>query len=523
MNNRNVKILSPFVLCCQKVIPLAFDESMSYYECLCGLYNYIMNSLVPAINENADAVTELQNKVNELKNYIDNYFDNLDVQEEINNKLDEMAESGQLTEIVTDYLKIKGILAYNTVNDMKLSDNLVDGSFAKTYGKTSLLDGLGRFYKVREVLNTDVVDEINIIALNDPNLIAELIPEKYLNDIGDINNLNTDNKTNLVSAINEINNKTTGQLLKGKNIILIGDSLGVSNGWGNYFITYTGCNGENCCSGSAGFLSKGITPPFNNMDFNEILNYIISNKTSIERNSIDYIVVGGGINDALNNYAVADIKTAVQTFITTVKTNFQNAKLIIFPINTFRWVQDIELNRYLAIIDTAKDNGIQTTEEFLYWLATNSSYNSGDDVHLTDSGYQKLAHYIEEFINGGNIDTTEVIDFTINSAWEKNLFFNVYRKGNRCYARGVLHKKNNVAVAYNDVLLNFTEGARITGSSNFNLVVPAFYYKGGYNTGAIGSINIENGQLKVMYPVPENFINCFIYVNISWLIGISGE
>ena len=111
MNNRNIKPISPFILFCQKVIPLAFDESMSYYECLCALTNYLYNEVTPAVNNNADAVTELQS-------YVANYFKNLDVQEEINNKLDEMAESGQLAEIIAQYLQLAGILAYNTLNDL---------------------------------------------------------------------------------------------------------------------------------------------------------------------------------------------------------------------------------------------------------------------------------------------------------------------------------------------------------------------------------------------------------------------
>lgn len=168
MNNRNIKILSPFVLCCQKVIPLAFDESMSYYECLCGLYNYIMNNVTPAINENADAVTELQN-------YVAHYFDNLDVQEEINNKLDEMAEDGTLENLISHYLKLQTTFTYDTVDDMKNATNLINGCFAKTVGFYDYNDGGGAFYKVREITNQDTIDEMFIIALNDTSLIAELI------------------------------------------------------------------------------------------------------------------------------------------------------------------------------------------------------------------------------------------------------------------------------------------------------------------------------------------------------------
>jgi len=97
MKERNVKILSPFVLWCQKVIPLAFDESMSYYECLCAIYDYLINHITPAVNNNADAVTELQN-------YVANYFDNLDVQNEINKKLDDMVTDGTLDEIINQQI-----------------------------------------------------------------------------------------------------------------------------------------------------------------------------------------------------------------------------------------------------------------------------------------------------------------------------------------------------------------------------------------------------------------------------------
>ena len=87
-----------------KAIPLAFDESMSYYETLCGLLNYLKNVIIPTVNNNADAVSELQNLYIELKEYVDNYFKNLDVQEEINNKLDEMVEDGTFDKIINQKL-----------------------------------------------------------------------------------------------------------------------------------------------------------------------------------------------------------------------------------------------------------------------------------------------------------------------------------------------------------------------------------------------------------------------------------
>lgn len=83
-----------------KAIPLAFDESMSYYEQLCALLDYIKNTILPALNNNADAIVEVQNLMTQLQSYVDNYFTNLDVQQEINNKLDEMAQDGTLAKII---------------------------------------------------------------------------------------------------------------------------------------------------------------------------------------------------------------------------------------------------------------------------------------------------------------------------------------------------------------------------------------------------------------------------------------
>ena len=164
-----------------KTLPLAFDESMSYYECLCALLEYINTKVIPALDNNAAGLLELQEFYEKLQTYVNNYFKNLDVQEEINNKLDEMAESGQLTDIIAQYLGLAGMFVFNTVADMKLAENLVNGSKCKTFGYHSLNDEGGALYYIRAITNEDVVDEGKIIALYDQNLIAEMIIEDYVN------------------------------------------------------------------------------------------------------------------------------------------------------------------------------------------------------------------------------------------------------------------------------------------------------------------------------------------------------
>lgn len=175
--------LSPFKKLVMTIgeLPTSFIESMTYYEALAWLLDYLKTQVIPTVNNNTEATKELQQVFIQLKNYVDNYFDNLDIQEEIDNKLDEMAESGALADIVADYIELRGILAYDTVADMKSADNLTNGSFAETYGFYSKGDGGAAKYKIREITNADVVDEITIIAIGEGLLIAELVLTNEVN------------------------------------------------------------------------------------------------------------------------------------------------------------------------------------------------------------------------------------------------------------------------------------------------------------------------------------------------------
>lgn len=178
--NKEVKKLKPFTRFIYTIgqLPSSYLFSMTYEEQLIWLCNYLAETVIPTVNNNGEAVEELQNLYIELKEYVDNYFENLDVQEEINNKLDEMAESGELIEIISEYLRLSSVLAFDNVAAMKLGDNFIEGSICRTLGYSNYLDKDGAYYRIRTLTSGDVIDEINIIALtNFPTLIAELIDE----------------------------------------------------------------------------------------------------------------------------------------------------------------------------------------------------------------------------------------------------------------------------------------------------------------------------------------------------------
>ncbi len=90
------------------IIPTSYKDSMDYYENLAWLCKYLEETVIPTVNQNGNAVQELQNLYIELNSYVAHYFDNLDVQEEINNKLDNMVESGELQELINlQYYELK--------------------------------------------------------------------------------------------------------------------------------------------------------------------------------------------------------------------------------------------------------------------------------------------------------------------------------------------------------------------------------------------------------------------------------
>ena len=72
-------------------------------------------------------------------------------------------------------------LYFDTISDLKSCTTLNNGDVIKTLGFYNINDGGGATYIIREVTNQDDVDEITLIALNDPSLVAELIITPYIN------------------------------------------------------------------------------------------------------------------------------------------------------------------------------------------------------------------------------------------------------------------------------------------------------------------------------------------------------
>ncbi len=109
----NYKTLQPFRYWCQKVLPLVYDDSLTYYELLCKVVDYLNKTMSDVETLHGD-VTNLHTAYVELQSYVNNYFSTLDVQEEIDNKLDELVNDGTLSKLL---IPIIGSDSYPTFVD----------------------------------------------------------------------------------------------------------------------------------------------------------------------------------------------------------------------------------------------------------------------------------------------------------------------------------------------------------------------------------------------------------------------
>lgn len=99
------EIISPFKLCVIENFPFieADFDAITNYQLLCKVVDYL-NKLLKNQNLLQENEKNLSIAFNNLKNYVDNYFKNLDITEEVDAKLDEMAENGTLAEIINEQL-----------------------------------------------------------------------------------------------------------------------------------------------------------------------------------------------------------------------------------------------------------------------------------------------------------------------------------------------------------------------------------------------------------------------------------
>lgn len=392
---KKISKLTPFGRFCCTIgnLPTSYMESLTYEQQLLWLCKYLEETVIPAVNNNGEAVEELQTLYTQLKNYVDTYFENLDVQEEINNKLDAMAEDGTLNEIITNYLKVAGLLCFNTKNDLKNASNIIENSFTKTFGTTSYNDGYGHFYKIRKLINTDIIDDNKLLTLyNYPTLVAEKIEDKVLND--------------LQQQVYYMNNKK---------YLFIGDSYATGyqgagvekiEGYFNKVIRKYNLNAQIIASEGYGLCGLG-----NNLKW---LN-LIQNSTINNKDSFTDIIICGGMND--KDY-IANIPSAMSTLVNYLKQNFINATIHFGSVGRFKQnSNDQQLLRLREVFKAYHKYAILNNCKFIEnsnLILHNPNWFIDDNIHPNSLGENQLAYAIEQYIINNKINDLMAVDSTLD-------------------------------------------------------------------------------------------------------------
>ena len=159
MNEYSYKNRKPFEFWCQHILPVVYDESLSYYELLCKVISYL-NNMVSDVNKLSEEYVELQN-------FVTYYFESAAFMETVNNKLDEFATNGTLQRLIGDYLPILYVDNVDSINTDDTIDFLTANSnvkIIKTKGYYTPGDGGGTTFYLSDSTDASVPITINLGA-----------------------------------------------------------------------------------------------------------------------------------------------------------------------------------------------------------------------------------------------------------------------------------------------------------------------------------------------------------------------
>lgn len=126
-------------------------DALTNYEFLSKVVEYL-NEVISNNNEQNDLMTALYNAYVSLQNYVNDYFENLDVQENINIKLEEMAADGTLTSLiesyVTPYITAQNERINEQDEEISIIRNLVNSAVSTTPKVVDSIDDMTDHNKI---------------------------------------------------------------------------------------------------------------------------------------------------------------------------------------------------------------------------------------------------------------------------------------------------------------------------------------------------------------------------------------
>jgi len=172
-------------------------DAITNYELLQAVIKYL-NTIIENENNVESNVTALYNAFVNLHDYVKEQFDSLNLQDEVNAKIDEMYESGLFDNLLNNYLNLTKV--FDTYIDMMLdTSTYVNGMKLKTLGYHYINDGGGAEYVVTNVQNNNKY-QVSIGT----NLWIEMIDTDtiYVEQFGAYGDKTNDDSAAVQNAIN---------------------------------------------------------------------------------------------------------------------------------------------------------------------------------------------------------------------------------------------------------------------------------------------------------------------------------
>lgn len=369
---------------CQKVLPLVYDDSLSYYETICRV---------------VQKLNELAEKYNQVDDLINNLDQHLTI--EVTRILHEWYEDGTLDEII-------GTALDNIAGDVSdLSDDVSDINTAITginSSITSLTAGVG----AAAAMAQDAAEAALKHSLNG----------KYCLLMGNSYAYGTD-------GIGGQGWCYYFQLLTGCQ----GEIIALRGG-------------DFCSNGN----NNTVPEYYRGKNYLTAMEYCAENILSAsQRAQYEYIIVGGGYNDR-NKSGVEDAVIAFCSRARTLFPNAEIWIVPLYPgrrLSTSLTDPDVNhpnvYNAGVQWINGAVKSGAATNANTFSWFYGETSLHAGDAVHLNDLGYQMCGKMIAALVCGwdgltqSEIETNAVLYEGITSVG-----FRCYRKGDRVSIGGAL-------------------------------------------------------------------------------------
>lgn len=346
------------------------------------------------LNANWESV---QNEWASYKDYIDNYFDNLDVSQELMNAMNEWKENGTWDEIINKELL-----------------NNIQGDVTELEEKVSTLE------------SDNTTNKSDIVTLQEE--VAEL-------------QQGTSGLTEIVCVGDSY---CTGYQPSGS----------VSPVLPQVVATDLGLTLHNYAVNASGYTLGGDT----NHTFEQQLE-LAEADSSFSNNSVKYVMIIGGRNDTNNsNTTESSMRTAVASAISFARTNFPNAKVVVVPLWDFSALSDRAQLLFYAIFQTTLRGGapVICSEQSPFWnFGSKADFYNGTDIHPNSSGTNIFGHLIANLIEGSEYTGfrgnayTGVFSFTDLDIGVKNGYV---------YINGTV--SNNSAYANGDDIATLPEGLR---------------------------------------------------------------